>query len=369
MAADLMIHRIRLLGLSVSLAKTDAIVFARRGWRVPAGASLRIAGEDVQVRPHIKYLGLTLDRCWNFGEHFRQIAPRIVTAASEMGRLLPNVGGPSHACRRLYAGVARSMALYGAPIWADKLNGENKAQLRRPQRVIAVRVCRAYVTVSWAAACVLAGTSPWELDAEVLADAHRRRIRSRETGDFPAPEEVREARRMAQRRLREKWKEDLENSPYGTYTIGAVLPSLDRWLDRTHGRVGFRLVQVLTGHGCFGHYLHGIGREPTQSCHQCDETDDTAQHTLQVCNRWAVERSALVVAIGTNDLSLHSVVAAMLGSERSWEAVTSFCDAVVSQKEVEEREREEDPNALPIRRKRAGRRARRFAIANRAIPQ
>ncbi|XP_061728985.1 uncharacterized protein LOC133533919 [Cydia pomonella] len=174
---------------------------------------------------------------------------------------------------------------------------------------------------------------------------------------------------MAQRRLREKWKEDLENSPYGTYTIGAVLPSLDRWLDRTHGRVGFRLVQVLTGHGCFGHYLHWIGREPTQSCHQCDETDDTAQHTLQVCNRWAVERSALVVAIGTNDLSLHSVVAAMLGSERSWEAVTSFCDAVVSQKEVEEREREEDPNALPIRRKRAGRRAKRFAIVNRAIPQ
>ncbi|XP_063618702.1 uncharacterized protein LOC134791583, partial [Cydia splendana] len=300
-----------------------------------------------------------LPRRWNFEEHFRQIAPRIVTAASELGRLLPNVGGPSHACRRLYAGVARSMALYGAPIWADKLTPANKALLRRPQRIVAIRVCRAYVTVGWAAACVLAGTPPWELVAGVLADAHMRRIRSREAGNFPAPEEVRNARKIALRGLREKWKEDLENSPYGTRTIGAVLPSLDRWLDRTHGSVGYRLAQVLTGHGCFGHYLHRIGREPTPACHECGETDDTAQHTLEVCNHWVVERSALATAIRTDDLSLHSVVAAMLNGERSWEAVVSFCDTVVSQKETKEREREEDPNALPIRRRRLGRRRRR----------
>ncbi|XP_063542095.1 uncharacterized protein LOC134750782 [Cydia strobilella] len=161
----------------------------------------------------------------------------------------------------------------------------------------------------------------------------------------------------------------LENSPYGTRTIGAVLPYLDGWLDRTHGRLGYRLVQVLTGHGCFGHYLHRIGREPTTACHQCGETDDMAQHTLEVCKRWAVERRAMEIVIGTNDLSLHNVVAAMLSGERCWDAVVSFCDTVILKKETEEMEREEAPNAHPIRRRRMGRRRRRFAAVHRSIPQ
>ncbi|CAH2209504.1 jg22661, partial [Pararge aegeria aegeria] len=57
-----------------------------------------------------KYLGLVLDRKWNFEEHFRQLAPRVVGAASAFSRLLPNVGGPGAPCRRLFAGVVRSMA-------------------------------------------------------------------------------------------------------------------------------------------------------------------------------------------------------------------------------------------------------------------
>jgi hypothetical protein len=370
-AAELMVTRIRLLGLEVSLPKTDAIIFGGRGkeWRPPPGAALRVSGEMVQVRPHIKYLGLILDRRWKFGEHFRQLAPRVVGAASALGRLLPNVGGPSVACRRLYAGVARSMALYGAPIWADRLSVANRALLRRPQRVVAIRICRAYVTVAWAAACTLAGTSPWEHDAGALAEAHRERVRWRNTGEYPAPEEVREARRQTQRRVREKWKADLGDSLYGVRTIGAILGSMDSWLDRAHGKVGFRLAQVMTGHGCFGHYLCMIQREDSPTCHECGAEDDTAQHTLEWCPRWAEERRTMTTALGVDDLSLHSVVAAMLASERSWEVVASFCEVVISQKEAAEREREDSADALPLRRRRRGRGRRRFAAAGRVLPQ
>jgi hypothetical protein len=370
-AAELMVARIRLLGLQVSLPKTEAIIFGGRGkgWRPPADAALRVSGEMVQVRPHIKYLGLILDRRWNFREHFRQLAPRIVGAASALGRLLPNVGGPSVACRRLYAGVARSMALYGAPIWADRLNAANKALLRRPQRVVAKRICRAYVTVSWAAACALAGTLPWELDAEALAEAYRERVRWRATGEYPAPEEVRAARSQTERRLRERWKSDLEDSPYGVRTIEALLGSMDSWLERAHGKVGFRLAQVMTGHGCFGHFLCRIIREDSPTCHECGAEDDTAQHTLEWCTRWAEERRIMTTALGVSDLSLRNVVAAMLGSERSWEAVASFCEVVISQKEAAERERENSADALPLRRRRRGRRRARFAAAGRVFPQ
>nr|XP_049702859.1 uncharacterized protein LOC126055942 [Helicoverpa armigera] len=116
-----------------------------------------------------------------------------------------------------------------------------------------------------------------------------------------------------------------------------------------------RLVQVLSGHGCFGSYLHRIGREETPQCHHCEETVDTAEHTLQVCSSWAEPRRALMAVVG-NDLSLPSVIAAMLGSEEAWEAVASFCEDIMSQKEAAERMRENDPLAVPLRRRRRGRR-------------
>ncbi|XP_047533402.1 uncharacterized protein LOC125068343 [Vanessa atalanta] len=118
----------------------------------------------------MKYLGLILDGRWSFGQHFVHLGPRLINAAAALGRLLPNVGGPGSLCRRLYSGVVRSMALYGAPIWVDALTAHNRALLRKPQRVIAVRGIRGYRTVSWTAATLLAGDPPWELQAEVLAE-------------------------------------------------------------------------------------------------------------------------------------------------------------------------------------------------------
>jgi len=42
----------------------------------------------------------------------------------------------------------------------------------------------------------------------------------------------------------------------------------------------------------------------------------------------------------------------MVDSEKSWDAVASFCEEVIAQKEVAERIRESDPEADPIRKKR-----------------
>ena len=143
-------------------------------------------------------VGQILDGRWLFDEHFRQLAPKLVDTASSLGRLLPNLGGASVATRSLFTGVVRSMALYGAPVWASALTAQNKARLWRPQRVLAVRAIRGYRTVSTEAACALAGTPPWDLEAEVLAEVYRRVAEFRaESGMRPPPEEVREWREAA----------------------------------------------------------------------------------------------------------------------------------------------------------------------------
>lgn len=357
----MVVQRIGRLGLKVALGKTEAMYFHGPRNKPPTNAHLTITGVRVEIGANLKYLGLILDGKWSFNEHFKRLAPRLIGAAGGLGRLLPNLGGPSATVRKLYAGVLKSMALYGAPVWSGALNSANRALLRRPQRVIAVRAVRAYRTVSCEAACVLAGTPPWDFEAEVLASVYDLSARVRQLGGRAMPEEVRRWRKAAQRVTFAKWRERLESPNSGHLTIAAIRPVLKRWVDRKHGALSFRMVQVLSGHGCFGKYLHHIaGREPTAECHQCGAPEDTARHTLVDCAGWAQERAQLCAVVGP-DLDLPALVKAMLVDKTSWGAVLSFCEQVVSQKEEAERAREEDPASGAIRRRRAGRRRRAFA--------
>ncbi|XP_062531559.1 uncharacterized protein LOC134201221, partial [Bombyx mori] len=158
------VTRIRRLGLEVALDKTQALLFHGPGRAPPVGAHLVIGGVRVGVGvTGLRYLGLELDSRWNFRAHFEKLGPRLMATAGSLSRLLPNVGGPDQVARRLYMGVVRSMALYGAPVWCHALTRQNVAALRRPQRAIAVRAIRGYRTVSFEAACLLAGAPPWDL--------------------------------------------------------------------------------------------------------------------------------------------------------------------------------------------------------------
>lgn len=41
---------------------------------------------------------------------------------------------------------------------------------------------------------------------------------------------------------------------------------MDKWLNKLHGQVFFRLTQLLTGYGCFDSYLHYINFVPSIVC-------------------------------------------------------------------------------------------------------
>ena len=358
-AVALVVGRIEALGLKVALNKTEAVCFHGPRKAPPRGSRVTIGETHVEVRSEMKYLGLVLDSRWSFREHFARLGPRLIAAAAALRRLLPNIGGPGEGNRRLYLGVVRSMALYGCPVWAEILTADSVAHLRRAQRAIAVGVIRGYRTISAEAACVLAGSPPWDLDAGALASVFHWRRELRLHGQEPAPREI-EARKLhARQLLLEEWEERLAEPSAGHRTVEAVRPVLSEWTDRRHGSLTFRMVQVLSDHGCFGKYLHKIaGREPTTECHHCGCAVDTAQHTLEECPAWVSQRQELGAAVG-DDLSLPALVKAMVEDERSWQAALTFCEEVMSQKEAAERERESE-SLLQIRSRRAGRRRRAY---------
>jgi len=112
----LVVNRIRRLGLTVALQKTEAFWLRGPRRRLPARRSLRIDGVDIWVGHSMKYLGLTLDSRWDFRAHFDRLAPRIRSTAVALSGLLPNLRGPSRSCRRLYMGVAVHCTIWCARV-------------------------------------------------------------------------------------------------------------------------------------------------------------------------------------------------------------------------------------------------------------
>lgn len=165
---------------------------------------------------------------------------------------------------------------------------------------------------------------------------------------------------IARRKMYDKWKEWANDHTLNGQRIReAIRPSMIRWVDRRSGHLTYRLTQVMSGHGCFGQFLHRIGREDTPECHHCPAKVDSAQHTLAECAAWNEERDELRRIIG-NDLDLPRVVDEMLRGQHKWRAVVKYCENVLLKKEEAERVRRgEIPRAAPQRRGRGrGRRAR-----------
>ncbi|CAB3220326.1 unnamed protein product [Arctia plantaginis] len=313
------VERIRRLGLEVALHKSEALFFHGLRRKPPEGSSLTVGGIRIGIEPSIRYLGLVLDGRWDFGYHFRGLVPKLVGAARALARLLPNMKGPDDSCRRLYSGVVRSMALYGCPVWAGALKASNVAILRRPQRMLAIRIIRGYRTISFEAASLLAGTPPWDLEARALAALYQWRKEAQELGRCPEIREIDDRKSQLRQVIIGEWRERLGQPSAGHAVIAAVRPVMEDWLERRHGTLSYRLTQVITGKGCFGDHLCLIRKEPTPECHHCDgQTVDTALHTLAECPAWVEQRRDLVAAIGVGVLSLDSLIAAIVRSESAW---------------------------------------------------
>lgn len=342
------VRAIRALSLEVAPVKTEAIWIhdgarGRRGGPPPR-ATIRMGDVAVPIGKSMRYLGLTIDSRWSFDDHFAGLAPRLVTAANQMSRLLPNLGGPCGRVRKLYATVLNSMALYGAPLWSSRIACSSKirSKLRSAHRRILIRVARAYRTISYVGATVLTGLAPLELVAGRHAEVYNKTklMRTRLGRELSARVSA-HIKKQAEQRMMQNWNRWLdEQGPEGggQRIVQAIQPRLADWTQRKWGELSFRLTQVMSGHGCFSAYLHRIGRDESAICQHCGAADDTAQHTLEECPAWTQLRAELSSVVGW-DLSLEACVSSMLTSKEQWNAMVRFCEQVMAQKEAAERVR------------------------------
>ena len=137
-------------GLEMALEKTEALLATnRRSFSPP---QILLGGLEVQWSRSLKYLGMQLDRRLSFGEHLKIVSAKAIECGANLARLMPNIGGPREAKRRLVASVVHSKLLYAAPVWASAINSHAiLKKLSLAQRGVALKVISAYLTVSTSA--------------------------------------------------------------------------------------------------------------------------------------------------------------------------------------------------------------------------
>lgn len=309
-------------GLRLAVEKTEAVFFSRKRQLTPP--ALDIDGFKIPYSRTIRYLGVVLDDKLRFSKHAEMAAAKAARAGEQLARLMPNVGGPKYSRRRLYNEVVHSILLYGAPIWAESTRVEKtRLSLARVQRTSALRVVSAYRTVSEDATLAIAAITPVDLLALERQAIYRGQSKT-------------EAKKLSMERWQERW----DASSKGRWTH-KLIPQLKPWCNRKHGDLSYHLTQMLTGHGCFGAYLHRIGKEVTAACHHCEEGDDDVAHTIIWCPAWQEERDRLKETLGgdVEEMSPESMVPSMLRDAEAWSAWATFSSTVLKKKEEAERGR------------------------------
>ncbi|XP_018365782.1 PREDICTED: uncharacterized protein LOC108762995 [Trachymyrmex cornetzi] len=200
------------------------------------------------------------------------------------------------------------------PAWVDKVDKNNSIQrrLQLAQRRIACRVIKGYRTISFATATMLAGPPPIILKAEMYAEVYEATKELHSQGIKQIPPRTSELiRSTARNRMFRTWEAWTRRPGQSGGEVGIVLrPHLQKWAESKIG-LTFRCIQLLSGHGCFGQYLHRIKKEESSRCWHCPTRLDTAQHTIEECPAWESSRRELVRGIG-NDLSLPALIRALL---------------------------------------------------------
>jgi ribonuclease HI len=139
----------------------------------------------------MKYLGIYLDSKFNFNAHIDHTVAKLITLVNMLARTAKLQWGLEHkAFKTIYEGAVVQLLTYGAPIWIDAIRkNKNLTKYKRTQRLMNIKITKAYQTISCIAPCVIAGVRRIQITIEQKVQTYMAtKIKNREYG---APLEVR----------------------------------------------------------------------------------------------------------------------------------------------------------------------------------
>ena len=114
--------------------------------------------------------------------------------------------------------------------------------------------------------------------------------------------------------------------------LKTILSNWEQWLSAAPINLTFRILQLLTGHGCFTTYLTKIGATQNKMCGECGLKEDDAEHSLFECISFEMQREKMRSVIG-NDLTCDTIILATAQAGEKSLAIQEFSEEIIKQKE------------------------------------
>ncbi|XP_072159010.1 uncharacterized protein [Bemisia tabaci] len=237
--------------------------------------------------------------------------------ANHFRSIMPNIDGPTFLKRKLIVHAILSIIWYGVEIWASSCNKKNINLITATLRPLKRSLSSAYKTVSNNVLNVITDIPPTDL----LIERKLRTIRKQE--------DRLEIEIDINKRWNDRWTEEgLQNKDKW---IHKILPSLQPWIERTHGDVDFYLTQFFSGHGSFNSYLSRFKLVPSPLCPLCLSAPDTPEHTFFGCTHIGEDKKDLETKLHIK-ISPNNIVKIMLESQENWNLIQTYITKTLKRK-------------------------------------
>ena len=151
------------------------MLVSRRKRKEKKNITVYLNSKTLSQVTQMKYLGITLDHKFRFQDHITYAADRCTKIIHSLTKVAKMTWGIKHAAiDTIYKGAILPLLSCGVPIWIQAMNYEhNRRKYIRLQRLINIRMAKAYQTTSNEALCMLTGTTPIIIKLEEIAQRYK----------------------------------------------------------------------------------------------------------------------------------------------------------------------------------------------------
>jgi len=154
---------------------SKAMLLTRRKCRERKELEIYLNYKPLMQVYRLKYLGIILDSKLSFRDHIIAMTDKCSKLIFTLSKLVKlNWGLNCAALKTIYTGRILPLLLYGAPVWINAINkARYKLKITKVQRLINIRLARAYRMVSNEALCLITGLTPIDIKIEETAQLYQ----------------------------------------------------------------------------------------------------------------------------------------------------------------------------------------------------